>query len=170
MAFSQGVLNKRLNRVWNSKLPLKLRIFLWQITHNKLPTGGELKKRKWKGNPCCNICNALETTDHIFFSCIVAKFLWSCFKEALGWDRIPVGWQDFLDNWIPLGCKDYNAKLFLLTMVTWALWTSRNKRANEGRFHETQLTFYTKQICSCRNGGCFSARLINQRSKIGLDK
>ena len=50
------------------------------------------------------------------------------------WDRAPVGWQDFLDTWIPLGCKDYNAKLFLLAMVLWSLWTSRNKRAIEGKF------------------------------------
>ena len=54
----------------------------------------------------------LETIDHIFFPYIVAKFLWACFNEALGWDRIPTGLQDFLDAWIPLGCKDYSAKLF----------------------------------------------------------
>ena len=108
----------------------------------------ELKKRKWKGNARCNICNVPKTTDHIFFSCIVAKFLWTCFKEALSWDRIPGGWQDFLDNWIPLGCKDYNAKLFLLTMVTWALWTSRNKRAIEGLFprYPADLLFKTNAL------------------------
>ena len=95
----------------------------------------ELKKRKWRGSPLCNICGKQETVDHIFFSCIVARFVWACFKEALGWDRPPMGWQDFLDNWILLGCRDYNAKLFLLTIVLWTIWTSRrNKRAIEGKF------------------------------------
>ena len=101
---------------------------------DKLQTGVELRKRKWKGNAVCNLCGKLETLDHILFSCITAKFLWTCFKESLGWDRIPIGWQDFLDTWIPLGRRVYHTKLFLLTMVAWTLWTTRNKRTIEGKF------------------------------------
>ena len=52
----------------------------------------------------------------------------------MGWDRIPIGWQDFLDTWIPLGCRVYHTKLFRLTMVAWTLWTTRNKRTIEGKF------------------------------------
>ena len=98
---------------------------------DKLQTGVELRKRKWKGNAVRNLCGKLETLDHILFSCITAKFLWACFKESLGWVRIPTGWQDFLDTWIPLGCRDYHTKLFLLTKVVWTLWTTRNKRTIE---------------------------------------
>jgi len=29
------------------------------------------------------------TLNHILFSCIVARFTWTCLKEAFGWDRIP---------------------------------------------------------------------------------
>ena len=99
----RGVLNKRLCRIWKCRLPVKIKMFLWQISNNRLPTGAELKKRNWRGSAVCNICETSETADHIFFSCVMAKFVWSCFKEALGWDRIPASWQDLLDNWIPLG-------------------------------------------------------------------
>ena len=99
----RGVLNKRLCRIWKCRLPMKIKVFLWQISNNRLPTGAELKKRNWRGSAVCNICETSETADHIFFSRVMAKFVWSCFKEALGWDRIPVSWQDLLDNWIPLG-------------------------------------------------------------------
>jgi len=124
---------------------MKLKVFLWLVTHDKLQPGAELKGRKLKGSPLCNICGKQETVDHIFFRCVLAKFMWACFKEALGWDRAPSGWQDFLDNWIPMGCKNYNAKLFLLTIVLWALWTSRNKRAIEGKFptSPSELLFKT---------------------------
>ena len=113
----RGVVNKRLRGVWKSKLPMKLKVFLWQIFHDKLQTGAELKKRKWRGSEKCNLCGKLETVDHIFFSCVLAKFVWACFKEALGWERVPTSWQDFLDIWILLGCRDYNPKLFLSTIV-----------------------------------------------------
>jgi len=88
----RGVINKRLQHIWQSRLPMKLKVFLWQISHNRLQTGVVLKKRNWKGNHLCNICGQPETADHIFFECIVARFLWVCFKEALGWDRAPTGW------------------------------------------------------------------------------
>ena len=131
----RGVVNKRLQGVWKSKLPMKLKVFLWQIFHNKLQTGVKLKKkRKWRGSEKCNLCEKAETVDHIFFSCVLAKFVWVCFKEALGWDRELTSWQDFLDNWIPLGCRDYSSKLFLSTIVFWALWIIRNKRVIEGKF------------------------------------
>jgi hypothetical protein len=38
-----------MQRVWKSKLPMKLKVFMWQVFHDKLQTGGELKKKKLEG-------------------------------------------------------------------------------------------------------------------------
>jgi len=65
----RGVIHKRLRTIWGSKLPRKLKVFLWLVTHDKLQPGAELKGRKWKGSPLCNICGKQETVDHIFFTC-----------------------------------------------------------------------------------------------------
>jgi hypothetical protein len=46
----------------------------------------------------------------------------------LGWDR-SYSLQDFFDNWSPLGCVHHNLKLFLLGVVLWVLWITRNKLA-----------------------------------------
>jgi hypothetical protein len=102
--------------------------------NNKLQTGMELKKRSWKGSHLCGVCGCLETVDHIFFSCLTARFVWACFTEALAWNRAPKSLQNFLDVWIPMGCDKYNLKLFLLATVMWGLWTTRNKQAIEGKF------------------------------------
>ena len=130
----RGVVNKRMKRVWKSKLPMKLKVFLWLAFHDRLQTGVELKKRKWKRDQHCRLCGVPETRDHLFFECVMAKFVWSYFKEALGWDRIPTNLQDLFDTWLPFGCNSYMLKLFLLSVVLWALWTSRNKRAIEKKF------------------------------------
>ena len=125
---------------------MKLKVFLWLITHDMLQTGVELK-RKWRGSPptLCSICSQPETVDRIFFNCVLARFTRLCFKEALGWNQAPTGWQDFLDNWFPFERRDYNAKLFLLAMVLWVLWITRNKRAIEGKF----LRFPIELIFKC---------------------
>ena len=41
----RGVINKRLQHIWQSRLPMKLKVFLWHISHNRLQTGVVLKKK-----------------------------------------------------------------------------------------------------------------------------
>ena len=36
--------------VWKSKLPLKIKVFMWQLQHNKLQVATSLKNRGWKGD------------------------------------------------------------------------------------------------------------------------
>lgn len=117
MLSRRGVINKRMQRVWGCKLPLKIKVFLWLACQGRLQTGVALKRRKWKGNERCVVCNVLETVDHNFFDCPLATFAWACLREALGWDRAPNSLQDFLDVWIPLGCKQYDLKLTLLAFL-----------------------------------------------------
>jgi hypothetical protein len=111
---------------------MKLKVFMWQVFHDKLQAGEELKKRNWKGDGKCSICAVTESMDHIFFSCSVAKFIWICFKEALGWDRVPTSLQNYLEGWVPLGCDNYKPKLFAMGVFLWILWITRNKFAIEG--------------------------------------
>lgn len=100
-----------MKKVWKSRLPQKLKVFAWLVAQGKLQTGENLKKRKWKGDEKCCLCRQLETMDHIFFNCHIARSVWFCFKEALGWDRVPQSFSDVMDNWIPLGEKNYHIKL-----------------------------------------------------------
>lgn len=99
MLAHMGVINYRMRRIWSCKIPMKLMLFLW------LETGVNLKRKKWKGDHRCAICGVPETTDHILFKCILAKFTWSCVKEALGWGKIPIGVQNFMDGWEKRGVK-----------------------------------------------------------------
>lgn len=94
-----GGLNKKDGqtvKLWKSKLPNKLKIFVWMVVQDRLQTGVNLKRRKWKCNKNCRRCGLPETMDHIFFSCHIAKVVWFCFKEAMGWDRVPTSSQDVL--------------------------------------------------------------------------
>lgn len=139
----RGVSSKRATKLWKCKIPLKIKIFLWLTFQDRLPTGEVLKKRKWKGDHHCTMCNKLETADHVLFHCVFARFVWACFREALGWDRSPTSMTDFLAIWLPIGGTDYNVKLFSLAAVTWTLWTSRNKMAIEKKLPKspTDLLF-----------------------------
>lgn len=54
----RGVLNKRMIKLWKSKLPYKLKVFLWLAVQDRLQTGVNLKKRKWRGSGKCCLCGS----------------------------------------------------------------------------------------------------------------
>ncbi|XP_073360938.1 uncharacterized protein [Aegilops tauschii subsp. strangulata] len=81
--------HEALTTIWAIWLPLKIRIFLWQWIRGRLPSGVEVLKRNGPGDGWCPLCRPEEDTNHIFFTCVSAQFLWSCFRELVGgsWDH-----------------------------------------------------------------------------------
>ncbi|KAE8778072.1 hypothetical protein D1007_49049 [Hordeum vulgare] len=65
-------------------LPLKIKIFVWQLLRDRLPSGTEVLKRHGPGNGLYPLCHVLETGTHILFSYVVAQALWGFVSEALG--------------------------------------------------------------------------------------
>jgi len=55
MVTFRGVINKRAKKIWESKLPMKLKAFVWQVQQNRLPTKEVLQGRKWKRERPCNL-------------------------------------------------------------------------------------------------------------------
>jgi hypothetical protein len=45
-----GVVDVRMEELWNSKLPLKVRNFLWLVFRERIQTFDYLGKKKWKGD------------------------------------------------------------------------------------------------------------------------
>ena len=43
------VINKRMEKLWHTKLPLKLKIFMWLAIQGRLQTGVALKQKKVEG-------------------------------------------------------------------------------------------------------------------------
>jgi len=107
------------------------------------------------------LCGFEETAEHFFFSCHIAKAVWVCFKEALGWDRVPSSFQDIFDYWVPLGCSDYHIKFFILSIILWDLWNIRNKGDRE-EIHSLLMMGSGKSSHLCRNGVCsWSREMLN---------
>jgi hypothetical protein len=85
-----AVVNKWLMNVWRAKLPLKIKIFLWQLYNEKIQTAERLKKRNWAGSMECKLCGQVESVEHLFLHCAVARFCWGVTRDVLAWDSIPV--------------------------------------------------------------------------------
>jgi len=66
--------------VWNIKVPPKIQVFLWLLSNNKLMTVDNLAKRGVDKPKNCRFCDEIETINHLFFQCVVARKIWAYFE------------------------------------------------------------------------------------------
>jgi hypothetical protein len=75
--------------IWKSKIPYKIKIFTWLVANNAIPTKDNMKRRNWEGSPICTFCDQVETVDHLFFQCSIAKCVWGIVAASMGATTIP---------------------------------------------------------------------------------
>lgn len=120
--------------LWKSKLPMKIKVFVWQIYHGKLQAAAVLKARGWKGDHHCALCGATEFIDHTFFSCPLGVFVWSCLRDSIGWDGFPTSTTELMNGWLNKPTTSKHIGLFFFAGFLWAIWRNRNKMAIERKF------------------------------------
>ena len=69
-------------RLWNAGIPLKIKIFMWQMFRNRLPTSDNVAKCNGLTNGTCAICGLGEDANHVFFRCCLARFAWSAVRDT----------------------------------------------------------------------------------------
>lgn len=112
--------------IWKARLPLKIQIFLWQLFQDTVLTRDVMKRRNWAGNPRCSFCREKETSQHLFFTCPVARVVWRTIGCVLGTEFCPNNlWQFFSRCYVflPDGAKFYT---FGLAAMCWSIWDCRN--------------------------------------------
>jgi hypothetical protein len=92
---SQGAAISHFKYIWAAKLPLKTKIFTWQLALNRLPTRSFIASRFGPTLGRCALCGAVEDVNHIFFSCSLAKFIWSLVHQLLGCNWSPANFPQF---------------------------------------------------------------------------
>ncbi|GJV69144.1 RNA-directed DNA polymerase, eukaryota, reverse transcriptase zinc-binding domain protein [Tanacetum coccineum] len=117
---------------WNKCIPIKVNIFLWRLGLNKLPSKINLQRKGIDvGSVLCPICqDDVESVNHLFFNCDMAKHLWDLL--AKWWDLdIPVcanilEWYSWLDS-----LRDSTKVRTFLEGVggtlLWSIWSFRNR-------------------------------------------
>jgi hypothetical protein len=73
---TQGASVAHFKEIWKAKIPLKIRIFTWQMALDRLPSSLLIANRHCRATGLCALCGAPEDATHVF-SCSMAKFAWS---------------------------------------------------------------------------------------------
>ncbi|KAL5748495.1 hypothetical protein ACOSP7_025537 [Xanthoceras sorbifolium] len=154
--------------LWNLNIPPKVKIFVWRVFHNYLPSLLNLFRRKVTGDPTCPRCReAAEFAEHALFWCKEVEPVWE--KSVFGfWDKLKG-----LSSSDLLCCVALNISredLALVCMVCWGIWSQRNhfvhgSKSQLGRdvlswvagllleFHNTKLLFKCSSAASPPSAG-----------------
>ena len=120
--------------LWTARLPLKIKVFFWQLFRNRLPTSANVAKRNGPSSGLCVVCNVVEDANHVFFRCPLACFAWSVVRTASNTSWNPRSATDLAA--IVATTKGGNNRVLwsCLGALAWSLWLTRNKLAIEGIF------------------------------------
>jgi hypothetical protein len=112
--------------LWKIKIPLKIKIFLWLLYREAILTKDNLVKRNWYGNEMCSCCNNHETIQHLFFECVLTKFIWRVIHLVLGLSP-PNNIRHIFGGWL-YGMSQKERQIFLIEIgvMLWVIWLSRN--------------------------------------------
>jgi zinc-binding in reverse transcriptase len=72
----RGVIDISADIWWKLPIPLKVKVFMWLIGHNKILIKDNLLKRGWVGYNQCMLYDESESVAHLFFTCTFARQIW----------------------------------------------------------------------------------------------
>ncbi|GJY46563.1 RNA-directed DNA polymerase, eukaryota [Tanacetum coccineum] len=107
---------------WVKSVPIKVNIIAWKVKSNALPTRFNISRRGMDiDSIVCPICNAgVESTNHIFFQCVVVRQI---MRKISSWWNIDYSDVNSYEEWVSFGWFLFgfnpNSKAFLrvYTMV-----------------------------------------------------
>jgi hypothetical protein len=63
---------------------------MWLVSNKAILTKDNLLKKNWTGrDSSCSFCPQVETVDHLFFTCSVAKVIWGVVAKCLDTPYVP---------------------------------------------------------------------------------
>jgi hypothetical protein len=119
---------------WTTVVPSKIRVFLWRLAHQSLPTADVLENYNMAMSTRCHFCGGPNSWKHSLIECNMANSVWSLEDELMVEHMITCGETD-ARNWLFHMMETMPHDQFTRMIVTlWAIWTVRRKAIHEEVF------------------------------------
>ncbi|KAK6128871.1 hypothetical protein DH2020_037388 [Rehmannia glutinosa] len=113
-------------KMWNFRLPPKIKHFIWRACLDTLPTKEKILQRGMTIDPPCGLCGEkTETLAHVILECNESVHIWSRCPLRMDTSQIKfASFKNFL--WCTMSTYPQDVVEYLCIMA-WCIWTARNK-------------------------------------------
>jgi hypothetical protein len=126
--------------LWKTSVPSKVRVFLWRLARQSLPTADLLQHRNMSQSSSCSIYGAVDSWRHSLIECIMSASVWALaddlMVEHMMRNNDPSAKQWLFDMLESLPHDQFTR----LTVTLWAIWTARRKAIHEEIFQSPLST------------------------------
>ncbi|GJS32258.1 RNA-directed DNA polymerase, eukaryota [Tanacetum coccineum] len=131
---------------WVKSVPIKVNIIAWKVKSNALSTRFNISRRGMNiDSIVCRICNAgVESTNHIFFQCVVVRQI---MRKISSWWNIDYSDVNSYEEWrvwlvsIRIQSKLKGVLEGVYYGLWWYMWNFRNKLLFDKKIPEKALIF-----------------------------
>jgi hypothetical protein len=120
--------------LWHIQVPAKLKVFLWRLARQSLPTADLLSRRHITTSSSCGICGAVDSWRHSLLECMMARCVWALTDEELLEHMCQVN-EAQARTWLfsMIDTLTHN-QLTRMCVTLWAIWQARRKAIHEDSF------------------------------------
>jgi hypothetical protein len=112
--------------LWKIKIPLKIKFFMWFLSHKVLLTKDNLAKRNWNGCQKCCFCDSMESVEHLFLSCPFAQIIWRMTYFSFNIPP-PTNVNNMFGRWLNgVDKTNKNGIRIGVSALCWSIWNCRN--------------------------------------------
>ncbi|XP_020153203.1 uncharacterized protein [Aegilops tauschii subsp. strangulata] len=127
--------------LWKIKVPGKVRMFLWRLSKQSLPTNDVRAHRHMTDSPACGICGSPDSWRHSLVNCTMSRCIWALVDDEMAQQLISTT-EPSAKNWLFTLMELLSHEMFVKLSVTlWAIWTARRKAIHEGIFQSPHATY-----------------------------
>jgi hypothetical protein len=132
---SSGSNTEREHAAWKCLLsvqvPSKLRVFLWRLAQQSLPTADIRCRRKMAETSTCTICGGVDSWRHSLIDCSVARCVWALAAEEVT-EHLCMNEDPSAKRWLFSLMETMSRDDFARVAVTpWAIWYARRRNLSE---------------------------------------
>jgi hypothetical protein len=112
--------------IWKTKVPPKIKIFMWFLHRKVILTEDNPIKRNWNGHESCWFFDNKEFIQHLFFVCPLAKIIWCVIHMTFGLEP-PKNVNNLFRSWLKgIPKKDLIQIRVGVCAIIWGIWNPQN--------------------------------------------
>ncbi|XP_062233794.1 uncharacterized protein LOC133930997 [Phragmites australis] len=92
-------------KLWAVQCRNKMKVILWLLAHDCLPSGAQLQHRSIPGSYACYFCNRFEQIEHTMLLCPFARDVW---KEINACFAVRLKLKSFINQTMDFGLADFS--------------------------------------------------------------